>query len=116
MKSRSKSSNKAEKQMFEAETVTEIINSSLETGHVLCLQTVSYKPTQKLFKRMTKLKNQIMLLKANIFKSDNRLKISTTSDKLRCDKLGSQFGLLIMRPQNKVRSQKLNSIEVSCRN
>ena len=51
MRTRSNSSDKAEKQKFEAKTV--IIYSSLETGSDLCLQGLSYKKqsTKKLFKK-----------------------------------------------------------------
>ena len=54
IKSRSNSSNKAEKQMFEAKTV--INYSSLKTSCDLCLQRLSYKSTEKVLKK-TKLKN-----------------------------------------------------------
>ena len=48
MKSRSESSNKAGKQIIEAKTV--INYSSMEMGRDLCLQRLSYKSTEKLFK------------------------------------------------------------------
>ena len=49
MKSRSNHSTKAEKQIFEAETV--INYSSLKTSCDLCLQRLSYKSIEKLFEK-----------------------------------------------------------------
>ena len=49
MKSRSNRSNRAGKQMFEAKTVKKY--SSLETGCNLCLQRLSNKSTEELFKK-----------------------------------------------------------------
>ena len=49
MKSRISNSIKAEKQMFEAKTV--INYSSLETGCDLCLQRLSFKSTENLFRK-----------------------------------------------------------------
>ena len=49
MGSCSKSSNKAGKQIIEIKTV--INYSSLETGCKLCLQRLSYKSTQKVYKK-----------------------------------------------------------------
>ena len=49
MRSGSSSSNKARKQINDAKTV--IIISSMETGCYLCLQRLSYKSTEKLFKK-----------------------------------------------------------------
>ena len=50
MNSCSNSSNKAEKQIFEVETVLKYC--SLETGCDLCLQQLSCKSTENLFKKM----------------------------------------------------------------
>ena len=63
---------------------------------------------------MTKLKNQIMFLKINIFKSHNRLKISTNSDELRCVTSGKELGQrgLVTTPQNNkyLKKPKLQTI------
>ena len=59
MKSRSNHSNKAEKPMFEAETV--INYSSLKTGCDLCLQRLSYKSIEKLFEKYKTQKPKIIL-------------------------------------------------------
>ena len=74
MKSCSKSINKATKQMFEAKNV--INYSSLETVCVLCLPRLSYKSTEKLFKKDEEQKSK-RILKRNIFKSQKRLRITT---------------------------------------
>ena len=52
------------------------------TGCDLYLQRLSYKLTEKLFEKMTKLKNPNLFLKANIFKNQNRRQISTNSNEL----------------------------------
>ena len=51
MKSCSNSSNKAEKQTFEAKTVTILKYSSLETASDLSLQRLSYKSTEIYLKK-----------------------------------------------------------------
>ena len=58
MKSCGYNSNKAEKQMFEAKTVKRC--SSLETGCDLCLQRLSYKSIEKLFKKYKAQKTKII--------------------------------------------------------
>ena len=69
----------------------------MKWGCDLCLQRLSYKLTEKNFKKMTMHKNPNMFLKTNKFKSHKRLKISTDSDALNCNTSDSQLGLLIMR-------------------
>ena len=59
MKSRSNNSNKAEQKKFEAETVMN--HSSLEMGLDMCLQRLSYKSTEKLFKKNNAQKPKIIL-------------------------------------------------------
>ena len=91
MKCRRNSINKVEKQMFEAKIFIKKKYSPVKTGCDLCLQRLIKKPTKKLFKNMTRLKNPNMFLKTNIFKSHNRLKISTKSDGLDCDNSASEL-------------------------
>ena len=50
------SSNQAKRQMFEAKTVKNLNYSSLEAGCDLCLQRLRYQSTEKLYKKVTKLK------------------------------------------------------------
>ena len=59
MKSRSNSINNAEKQLFESETV--IKYSLLEMVCDLCLQRLSYKSTEKLFKKNKAQKPKIII-------------------------------------------------------
>ena len=58
--------------MSKAKTVMEINYSSLETGRELCLQRLSYKMTEKLFKK-DEAQKPIKFLKTNIFKSHYKL-------------------------------------------
>ena len=91
LKSRSNSCSKAEKQKFEAKTV--IKYSSLETVCDLCLQRLSYKSTEKLnFFEKTKIENPILLLKTDIPKSHNRLRITTKSNELSFKNLRRPIG------------------------
>ena len=62
----------------------------METGCDLC-----YKSAGKLIKK--DVKNRNLTLKTNIFKSHNRLRITTKSDGLSFNPSGSRLGLLIMR-------------------
>ena len=78
MKPRSNSSNKAKKQVFEDKIA--INYSSLETSCDLCLKRLSYKSTEKLFKKKTKLKNPNLILKTDIFRGHNRLRITAKID------------------------------------
>ena len=67
MKSRSNSSNKAEKQVCEVKTVIKIKYSSLKTGCDLCLERLSYKTTKKLFKKTDKAQKPKYVFKKPIF-------------------------------------------------
>ena len=58
MKSRSNNSNKAEKQMFEANNL--INYSSMETGCGLWLKRLRYKSTEKLFEKDKAQKRKII--------------------------------------------------------
>ena len=57
MTSGSNSNNKAEKKCLELKPLYKLNYSSLGTGCDPCLQRLSYKSTEKLFKKVTKLKN-----------------------------------------------------------
>ena len=86
-------SNKAEQLMFEAKSVTDY--SSLERGCDQRLQRLSYKSTEKLFKK-DKAQKPTLFLKTDILKFHNRLSITTKSDGLNFNITGSQLDLLIM--------------------
>ena len=94
MKFRSKKIDKAEKQMLEAKTV--INYSSLETGCDLCLQRLSCKSIEKLFKKY-KAQNPKLFQKTDIFESHNRLRIKIKKGYLYFNTSGSQLDRLIMR-------------------
>ena len=77
MRPRSNSSNKAGKRIIEAKTVRNY--SSPEMGCDLCLLRLSYKSTEKLFKK-AETKKPKFVFENNFFKSHNKLMITTKSD------------------------------------
>ena len=97
MKSRSNSSNKAEKQISEAKIVIEIKLYFAGNGLWPVFIETDLQIDRKINKKVTKLKNPIMFLKTNICKSHKRFRISTNNDRLNCNTSGSHLGRLIVR-------------------
>ena len=90
------SSNKAEKQMFEAKTVIEIKLQYAGNGLLPVFRETEQQIDRKIIYK-TKLKNPFNFLKTNIFISHNWFKPSTNSGRLGCNTSANQLGILIMR-------------------
>ena len=68
--------------MFESKTVMKITFWLTRNGLRTAFTATELQMTEKLFKKLTKLKNPNMFLKTNFFENHNRLKISTIRDEL----------------------------------